>query len=104
MSTSGSIIVKATIKNTGNYDGTEVVQLYIQDKVGSIVRPVKELKDFQHVELIAGESKVVEFTLDAKDLAFYGRDNKFVVEPGGFNVWVSSNRGDEKLNTTFAVE
>lgn len=86
-----TLTVKATLKNTGNVDGTEVAQLYIRDLVGSIVRPVKELKGFQRVQLKAGESKVVEFKLTSEDLAFYGRDLIKKAEPGDFNLWIGGN-------------
>ncbi|MCD8176147.1 MAG: glycoside hydrolase family 3 C-terminal domain-containing protein [Tannerellaceae bacterium] len=99
----GSLKVKATVKNTGKTEGTEVVQLYIQDVVGSIVRPVRELKGFQRVTLKAGESKTVEFTLTPDELGFYGRDLIKRVEPGDFNVWIG---GDSKasLKGSFVVE
>lgn len=69
-------------------DGTEVVQLYVRDRVGSIIRPVKELKGFQRVNLKAGESKVVRFVLSPDDLSFYGMDMIRKPEPGYYTVWV----------------
>lgn len=99
----GSLTAKATIKNTGKLDGTEVVQLYIQDIVGSVVRPVKELKGFSRVTLKAGESKTVEFTIHAKDLAFYNRNLQLVVEPGDFNVWIGGDSA-ASLKTNFKIE
>lgn len=86
-----TLTVKVTLKNTGSVAGTEVAQLYIRDLVGSIVRPVKELKGFQRVSLKAGESKVVEFKLSTDDLAFYGRDLIKKAESGDFNLWVGGN-------------
>ncbi|MDP4239064.1 MAG: beta-glucosidase BglX [Bacteroidota bacterium] len=98
----GSLIAKAVIKNTSKVDGSEVVQLYIRDLVGSIARPVKELKGFQKIFLKAGESKTVEFNLNAIDLAFYGRDLIKKVEPGDFEIWISKN-SDEGLKGRFVV-
>jgi len=82
--------LKATVEvaNTGNYDGEEVVQLYIHDKVGSVTRPVKELKGFQKIFLKKGEKKTVEFEISAEDLKFYGIDMQFAAEPGDFEVFV----------------
>lgn len=99
----GQLTVSVTLKNLGKIDGTEVVQLYIRDLVGSIARPVKELKGFKRVDLKAGESKVVEFTLKASDLAFYGRNLAKAVEPGDFDIWVGGD-SQASLKATFAVE
>jgi beta-glucosidase len=82
------------LRNTGKYDGEEVVQLYIKDMVGSITRPVKELKGFQKVFLKAGESKVVTFTVSEEDLKFYNNDLKFVAEPGDFTLFIGKNSQD----------
>ena len=94
--------VRVSIKNNSKLAGTEVVQLYIQDVVGSIVRPVKELKGFQRLALKAGESKTVEFTITAKDLAFYGKDRLFKAEAGQFHVWVGTN-SQEGLKASFTL-
>ncbi len=99
----GSLVAKATIKNTSKVDGYEVVQLYVRDLVGSIVRPVKELKGFQKIFLKAGESKTVEFTLKASDLAFYGRDMIKKTEPGEFDIWIAKNSA-EGLKGKFTVK
>jgi beta-glucosidase len=72
-------------------EGTEVVQLYVQDKVGSVVRPVKELKGFQRVTLAPGEAKTVTFELPVSDLAFWNIDMEYVVEKGDFNLWVAGD-------------
>lgn len=93
----GEINVSVNLKNTGKYDGTEVVQLYVQDKVGSVTRPVKELKAFQRVELKAGESKTVTFTLPVSDLAFWRYDMTYGVEPGDFKLWVGTNSAEGLL-------
>ena len=87
---------KVTVANTGNYDGEEVVQLYIRDVVASITRPVKELKGFQKIFLKAGESKEVSFTLSEEDLKFYNYDLDFVAEPGEFIVFIGGNSEDVK--------
>ena len=83
--------VSVEVSNTGNYDGAEVVQLYIRDLVGSITRPVKELKGFQKIFLKKGETKTVEFTLTEKELRFYNSQLQFVSEPGDFQVFVGSS-------------
>ncbi|SDM56088.1 beta-glucosidase BglX [Pedobacter antarcticus] len=82
------------VKNTGKYDGHEVVQLYIQDIYGSVTRPVKELKGFQKIFLKKGESKKVIFKIDEEMLRFYNSELKHVAEPGDFNVFIGSNSRD----------
>ena len=89
MDTDGEITVSCTITNTGDTDGAEVVQMYVRDLVGTLIRPVKELKGFEKVSLAAGESRKVSFTLRADDLAFHLLDGTRVVEPGKFNLWVA---------------
>ncbi|QPH39091.1 beta-glucosidase BglX [Pedobacter endophyticus] len=91
-----SITASVTLSNTGKYDGKEVVQLYIRDLVGSITRPVKELKGFQKVALKAGESKTISFNITENDLKFYNSDLKFVAEPGDFEVFIGTNSRDVK--------
>lgn len=98
-----TLSIKVTLKNNSNIEGTEVVQLYVQDKVGSIVRPVKELKSFQRVTLKAGESKIVEFKLSTDDLAFYGLDMKRKAESGDFNLWVGGS-SEAELKDHFTVK
>ena len=97
-----NILVSVTVKNTGKVTGEEVVQLYIRDLVGSITRPVKELKAFEKISLTPGESKVVTFDLGEKDLAFWGADNMFRAEPGDFKLWVGPNSVDG-LDTSFKL-
>lgn len=99
----GELTAKVTVKNTSKVDGTEVVQLYVRDLVGSIVRPVKELKGFQRVELKAGESKTVEFKLTTDDLAFYGKDFVKKAETGDFNLWIGPSSKDG-LKAEFAIK
>ena len=96
------LTVTLNLKNTGRYDGTEVVQLYVQDKVGSVTRPVKELKAFQRVDLKAGESKQVTFSLPVAELAFWGLDMHYGVEPGAFKLWAGTN-SEEGLTADFEV-
>ena len=86
-----TIKVKFTLKNSGEYAGTEVAQLYVRDLVGSIARPVKELKGFQRVALNAGESKVVDFSLPVSALAFWNINNEYIVEPGDFQLWIATD-------------
>lgn len=97
-----TLSVSVTLKNTGKYDGTEVVQLYVQDKVGSVTRPVKELKRFQRVTLKAGESIQVSLSLPVSELAFWGYDMNYTVEPGDFTLWVGTNSA-EGLTKDFSV-
>jgi beta-glucosidase len=85
-----------TITNSGSKDGKEVVQLYIRDVVGSITRPVKELKGFQKIELKAGETKAVTFTITPEDLKFYNYDLKYDWEPGEFTIMIGGNSRDVK--------
>jgi len=90
-SLTGSITVTATVRNKGERDGVECVQLYVRDVAGSRTRPVRELKGFKKVTLKSGESRAVTFRLTAKDLAFYDPAMKLVTEPGLFKVWVAPN-------------
>lgn len=94
---------KVTVTNTGEYDGEEVVQLYIRDVVTSITRPVKELKGFQKIFLKAGESKEVGFTLSEEDLKFYNYNLDFVAEPGEFIVFIGTS-SDEVKEARFTLE
>ena len=90
------ITASITITNTGNRDGKEVVQMYIQDLVGSNSRPVKELKGFQKIELKAGASKTVQFTITENDLKYYNNHLKFAAEPGDFKIFIGGNSRDVK--------
>jgi beta-glucosidase len=83
------LTVTFDLENTGNYEGTEIAQLYVQDKVGSVTRPVKELKRFSRITLKPGEKKNVSFELPVSELAFWNIDMKHVVEAGDFNLWVA---------------
>lgn len=92
----GEQTIKASIaiSNTGKYDGAEVVQLYIRDVVGSITRPVKELKGFQKIFLKAGETKTVTFDISPEDLKFYTYELEYVWEPGNFEIMIGGNSRD----------
>ncbi len=97
------VTAEITVTNTGNYDGEETVQLYIQDLVGSVVRPVKELKGFQKIFLKKGESKEINFTVDIDKLKFYNDDLKYIYEPGDFKVYIGTNSQDVK-EASFKLE
>ncbi|MES1216032.1 MAG: beta-glucosidase BglX [Bacteroidota bacterium] len=103
MKSNETIAATVTITNTGKYDGEEVVQLYIRDVVGSITRPVKELKGFQKVLLRVGESKKITFTLTLNDLKFYNNDLKYGAEPGDFKIFIGGNSRDVK-EASFKLE
>jgi beta-glucosidase len=92
----GQLTASVTVTNSGKTDGAEVVQLYIRDIVGSVTRPVKELKGFEKVFLKAGESKTVSFKITPELLKFYNYDLQYVFEPGDFNVMIGGNSRDVK--------
>ena len=99
------VTASVTIENTGNRDGVEICQLYINDVVASVARPVKELKDFRRVALKAGEKRTIEFTITPDKLAFYDINLKPIVEPGAFEVMVGGSSRDEDLQkATFNVQ
>ena len=87
----GTIDVSFTLTNTGECDGTETVQVYVRDLVGSVTRPVKELKAFERVAIKAGESRRLNVRIPVADLAFYGLDGVKKVEPGDFQLWVAAD-------------
>lgn len=97
------IEVSVDVTNTGNLDGKEVVQLYINDVAANVVRPVKELKGFELVALKKGETKTIQFTLTDKELGFYDNNGKFLVESGLFNVMVGWN-SNEGLTSKFELK
>lgn len=96
-----SLMVSVLLKNTGKVQGAETVQLYIRDKVGSITRPVKELKAFRKVWLKPGEEREVRFTLSEEDLKFYNAELKHVAEPGEFDLFIGGNSRDLKKATFY---
>ena len=83
-----------TVTNSGKVAGEEVVQLYIRDLVGSVTRPVKELKGFKKIQLAPGASETVHFTIRAEDLAFYTANKKWETEAGDFSIFVGTNSRD----------
>lgn len=85
-----------TVRNTGEYDGEEVVQLYIRDITGSVVRPVKELKGFQKILLKKGEAKEIRFTLGVDHLRFYNDKLQYIYEPGEFKLFIGGSSADVK--------
>ena len=99
MAADGSLTASVTVRNSGSYDADEVVQLYIRDVVGSISRPVKELKGFQRIHLNAGESQTVNFTITPELLKFYDYNLDYVLEPGDFEVMIGPNSRDVKKKT-----
>ncbi len=97
------IEVSVTITNTGKYDGEEIVQLYLRDKVGSIVRPVKELKDFQKIKLNTGETKTIRFIIDKEKLSFYNQQLQWVAEQGDFELMIGASSNDIRLVDNFEL-
>ncbi|WGK66289.1 beta-glucosidase BglX [Croceiramulus getboli] len=91
---SGEVTLSVPVTNTGNYEGKEVVQLYIRDRVASRTRPVKELRDFEGVTLKPGETKTVQFTISSKTLEFYSINNLWEAETGNFDLMVGGNSRD----------
>jgi len=90
----GTVKVSANITNSGKAAGYEVVQLYVRDLVGSVTRPVKELKGFKRIYLEPGQSKTVTFNLSTSDLKFYDINMEYNVEPGDFNIWIGPNSAE----------
>ena len=93
----GTVEVAVDIMNTGDREGTEVVQLYIRDVYSSPTRPVRELKDFARVNLAPGERRTVTFKVTPEKLSYYNRVMKKVVEPGEFEIMVGSSSADSDL-------
>ncbi len=94
LTATGALKATVTVTNTGQYDGVEIVQWYVRDHVGSVTRPLKELRGFNRIELKKGESKQVEFTLTADQLAFHRLDMSFGTEPGDFSLFAGGNSKD----------
>ena len=103
MKNTETIKVSFQLSNVGKVAGEEVVQLYLQDKFGSVVRPVLELKDFQKVNLNTGESKTIEFTIDKEKLSFYNNTLEWVAEPGDFEIMIGTSSADIKLKSRFEL-
>jgi beta-glucosidase len=85
----GQITVTADVANTGNFEADEIVQLYTRQLVGSLTRPVRELRSFQRIHLKPGETKAVQFLLKSDELAYYNAGGTLITEPGQFNVWIA---------------
>ena len=98
-----TITVSFTLTNNGKFDGEEVVQLYLKDQVGSVVRPVKELRDFQKVFLKARASQKITFTIDKEKLAFYNAKLEWAPEPGAFEVQLGASSADIRLKDSFEL-
>jgi len=94
--------ISAELTNMGNVEADEIVQLYVRDLVGSVTRPVKELKGFKRVRLVPGETLRVDFDLHTDDLAFYGRDMQLATEPGVFHVWIGGS-SETELRSEFRI-
>lgn len=97
------IKVSFDLSNTGQYAGEEIVQLYIKDKVGSVVRPIMELKDFKKLYLAPGETQSVTFIIDSEKLSFYDANLNFIAEPGEFELMIGSSSADIRLHTKFEL-
>jgi beta-glucosidase len=100
----GEVIVRMKIRNSGKFDATEVVQLYIQDPAASVTRPVKQLKSFLRLPLKAGEQAKVEFKLPVNLLAFFDQQMNWVVEPGEIKLMLGSSSADIRLNGSFNIK
>jgi beta-glucosidase len=100
---SETIDISFRLTNSGKYAGDEVVQLYLRDKVGSVVRPIIELKDFQKIHLDAGETKMIQFSIDKEKLSFYNQQLEWGTEPGDFDLMIGSSSSDIRLRSTFEL-
>jgi len=103
MKASEQIELSVTITNTGKYTGEEVVQLYLRDRVGSIVRPVEELKDFIKIKLNPNESRQVRFVINKEKLSFYNKNLEWVAEPGEFDLMIGASSADIRLKDSFEL-
>jgi len=103
MYSNDQIKVSVTITNTGKYDGEEIVQLYLHDVVGSVARPVEELKDFRKVKLAAGQSETIKFIIDLEKLSFYNQQLQWVAEPGKFDLLIGASSRDIRLKDSFEL-
>ncbi len=103
MKSNENIEVTLNISNTGKVPGEEVVQLYLRDKVGSVVRPIIELKDFQKIKLNAGETKTIKFIIDKEKLSFYNQELEWVAEPGDFDLMIGASSADIRLKDSFEM-
>ena len=99
----GEIAVSARVTNRGTRTAEEVVQLYTRDRVGSVTRPVRELKAYKKIKLAPGQSEVVRFVLRPADLSFYGLNNRPVIEPGAFDVWIAPSAEADGVKGSFEL-
>ena len=97
------IIVTLKVTNSGKLAGEEIVQLYLRDKVASVVRPIKELKDFQKIKLNSGETKTVTFIIDNQKLSFYNKKLEYISEPGDLDLLIGSSSKDIHFKETFEL-
>ncbi|MPM93655.1 hypothetical protein SDC9_140795 [bioreactor metagenome] len=103
MGTGETIKISCKVRNAGKVAGDEVVQLYLQDEIGSLPRPVKELKGFVRLSLKPGEQKSIQFDVPVNLMAFFDRDLNLVVEAGKINVFIGSSSEDIRLKGEFAI-
>jgi beta-glucosidase len=103
MAGTDSLTVQVDVTNSGARAGEEVTQLYVRDEVGSVTRPVKELRGFERIALEPGDTRTVTFSLGPADLAFHDRAMQWVVEPGFFTVWVGTSSADDGRGVRFEV-
>lgn len=101
--TEGGASVSIKVTNSGSVDGEEVVQLYIQDKVASVTRPIKELKGFEKIFIKSGESETITFTLGPDELGFFDNEGKWLIEPGDFEIMVGGS-SDDTINKSFTLK
>jgi beta-glucosidase len=99
----GTLTASVTVTNTGNRTGEEIVQLYLRDKVGSVTRPTKELKDFRKVMVQPGESVTLHFRIDKEKLSFYNQHLEWVAEPGDFDLMIGASSQDIRLKGSFSL-
>ena len=99
-----SFKISFTISNTGEYNGDEVVQLYVNDEYSSVTQYEKMLRGFERIHLKKGEEKLVQFVLSSKDLELLNREMKWVTEPGNFNIYIGSSSKDIRLKGSFLIE
>jgi beta-glucosidase len=95
--------VSISVSNTGKYEGEEVVQLYIRDRVASVTRPIQELKSFEKIALKVGEKKTVKFTLTKDELGFYNNYGEFIMEPGEFDIMVGGS-SDKTIKKSIFID
>ena len=97
----GQVTISARVTNRGTRAAEEVVQLYTHDRTASVTRPIRELKAFRKVALAPGQWEVVQFVLRSSDLAFYGLQNRLIVEPGTFDVWIAPSAESDGVHGSF---